>query len=118
MTRAELKKELGKYRPSLIRPEMLDITVSERKLMRLEEQAWMRYERDKLAIYNNRALTDEQRSDLWRAASERRWAATDKLRPLRQLCDRMHQRRMIKTMESIKAMNRGISRGRPAALRA
>lgn len=118
MTRAELKKELGKYRPSLIRPEMLYTTLSERKLMRLEEQAWMRYEGDKLAIYKNRTLTDEQRGVLWREASERRWAATDKLRPLRQLCDRMHQRRMIKNLESLKALNRGISLGRSTAARA
>lgn len=107
MTRAEFKKQLGVFRPSLIRPEMVYETLSERKLMRLEERALMRYEREKLAIYNNRSLTDDQRSALWHKASDRRWAAYDKLRPLRRLCDQMRERRMIKSMESLKALNRG-----------
>lgn len=102
MTRAELKKQLGVFRPSLIRPEMLG-SHSERKLMKLEESAWMRYERDKLSIYRNKSLTDEQRSALWSEASNRRWAASDKLRPLRRLCDRMHERRLIKLMAPSKS---------------
>lgn len=117
MTRAELKKKLGMFRPSLIRPEMLYNTISERKLMKLEEDAWMRYEQDKLAIYNNRALTDEQRRVLCREASDRRWAAADKLRPLRQLCDRMQERRTLKRMASMKTLSDSSarSRGRVAA---
>lgn len=97
MTRAELKAKLGTYKPSLIRPEMFK-TQSERRLMRLEERAWMRYEREKLAIYRNKSLTDQKRYDLWHAASDRRWAAAEKLRPLRRLVDRMQERRMIKLM--------------------
>jgi hypothetical protein len=114
MTRAELKKKLGMFRPSLVRPEMYD-TISERKLARLEETALMRYEREKLAIYKNRSLTDEQRDTLWREAAERRWAAADKLRPLRRLCDRMHERRMIKRLEWFKKRPIASSRRRVAA---
>lgn len=98
MTRAELKNKLGDFRPSLIRPEMLE-TASERKLMRLEESPFMRYEKEKLAIYNMKDLTNERRRDLWCAASERRWTASEKLRGLRRLCDRMRERRMLKLMK-------------------
>jgi hypothetical protein len=98
MTRAELKKLLGSYRPSLIPPEMLYETLSERKLIRLEAAAWIHYEQEKLAIYKRLSLTDEQRSTLCREASDRRWAAAEKLRPLQRLCDRMHERRFLKRM--------------------
>ena len=114
MTRAELKKQLGIFRPSLIRPEMLNVTPSERKLMRMEERAWTRFESEKLAIYKNRALTDDQRSDLCREARDRRWAAEEKLRPLRQLCDRIRERRMIKMMAPLKARPGASARGRAA----
>jgi hypothetical protein len=115
MTRAELKKQLGIYRPSLIRPEMLDVTPSERKLMRMQERAWTRFEADKLAIYKNRSLTDDRRGDLVRQARDRRWAAEEKLRPFRQLCDRMRERRMIKEMASLKSLSGASARGRTAA---
>ena len=102
MTRAELKKQLGIYRPSLIRPEMLNVSLTERKLMRMSERAWLRYESEKLAIYKNRSLTDEQRGDLCRKAMFHRWGTEEKLRPLRQRCDRIHERRMIKAMAPLK----------------
>ena len=102
MTRAELKKKLGMYRPSLIRPEMLNVSLAERKLMRMVERAWLRYESEKLAIYKNRSLTDEQRGGLCREAMFRRWGVEEKLRPLRQRCDRIHERRMIKLMAPLK----------------
>lgn len=115
MTRAELKKQLGVYRPSLIRPEMLNLTLSEQKLMRLVEGAWMRFESDKLAIYNDLSLTDEQRSALVREARDRRWAAEEKLRPLRQRCDRIHERRFIKRLAPLKSRPGAPVRARAAA---
>jgi len=114
MTRAELKKQLGMYRPSLIRPDMLSVSLSERKLMRLTEQAWMRFESAKLAIYRDRSLTDEQRAALVSEARNRRWAADEKLRPLRRLCDRIQERRFIRRMAPLKARP-GASRRRGAA---
>lgn len=114
MTRAELKKQLGIFRPSLIRPEMLDVSLSERKLMRLTERAWLRFESAKLAIYKDRALTDEQRAALVREARDRRWATEDELRPLRRLCDRIQERRFIRRMAPLKARP-GVSRRRGAA---
>lgn len=115
MTRAELKKELGRYRPSLVRPEMLNVTLSERKLMKLTERAWMRFEREKLSIYNDKSLTDRQRGDMVREARDRRWAAEDKLRPLRQLCDRIHERRFIKRLAPLKKRPGASARKRVAA---
>lgn len=115
MTRAELKKQLGIYRPSLIRPEMLAVSLSERKLMRLVERAWMRFEDAKLAIYRNRSLTDEQRAALVAEARARRWAADEKLRPLRRLCDRIQERRFIKRMTPLKKRPGASLRGRAAA---
>lgn len=115
MTRAEFKKQLGVFRPSLIRPEMLFKTLSERKLMRLEERALMRYEREKLAIYNDRSLTDDQRSALWHKASELRWAAFEKLRPLRRLCEQMRERRIIKQLTPMKKHPGAMVRRRMAA---
>jgi hypothetical protein len=116
MTRAELKKQLGIYRPSLIRPEMFtNISESERNLMRMEERAWLDYEREKLAIYDDKSLTDEQRRTLWTKASDRRWAAMDKLRPLRKKCDRMHERRMIKMLSLKTTRPAASSRVRVAA---
>ncbi len=115
MTRAEMKKQLGLFRPSLLRPEMIYKTLSERKLMRMEERAWIRYEREKLAIYKNRALTDDQRSVLWRKARDRRWAVEDRLRPLRQSCDRIGERRMIKLLASSKMRPDTFARRRAAA---
>lgn len=97
MTRAELKKQIGAYRPSLLRPSMMP-TASERKLARLEENVWLRYEREKLDIYRNKTLTDEQRSESWRKASDRRWAGSEKLRSLRRLCERIRERRMLKVI--------------------
>ena len=115
MTRAELKKQLGIYRPSLVQPEMLNVTASERKLMRLQESAWMRFESDKLKIYKNRSLTDAQRDTLLREARYRRWEAEDKLRPLRQLCDRIHERRFIKLLAPLKTRQVAPRRKRVAA---
>ena len=94
MTRAELKKCFGHYRPSLIRPEMLE-TVSERKLAERRESIGLRYERSMKALYADKSLSDEQRGVEYRKISSLDAQAREKLEPLERRCNLIGQRRMV-----------------------
>ncbi len=94
MTRVELKKYFGHYRPSLIRPEMLE-TVSERKLAQSRENINLRYERSMKALYADKSLTDEQRWVEYSKISSLAAEAREKLAPLERRCNLIGERRMV-----------------------
>ena len=94
MTRAELKKMFGHYRPSLIRPEMLE-TVSEQKLATLRESLRLRYERSMSGLYADKGLNDEQRWLKYREISTLDTQAREKLEPLERRCNLIAQRRLL-----------------------
>lgn len=113
MTRAELKKCFGHYRPSLIRPEMLE-TVSERKLAERRESISLRYERSMKALYDDKSLTDEQRWVAYRKISSLDTQAREKLAPLERRCNLIGERRMVAILNWTKS-NPPSSRRRVAA---
>jgi hypothetical protein len=81
MTRANLKELIGMIRPSRITADMYADPLM-RSMERIRERAGKRYREDLLALYSDRALTDEQRWKGLRRAQERKEVALKKLQPL------------------------------------
>jgi len=98
MRRETLKKMIGGYRKSLLRPEMVDDRYLA-KLMRAREQINLRYENGKRALYAKKGLTDEARGKAFDKLQARINEARERLRPLERICDRRSQREMLKLLE-------------------
>jgi hypothetical protein len=78
MTRANLKELIDRIRPSRITADMYADPLM-RSMERSRERAGKRYREDLLALYADRALTDDQRWRGLRKAQERRDAVLKKL---------------------------------------
>lgn len=102
MKRETLKKMLGDYRKSLVRPEMVDDRYLA-KLMRSREQINLRYEKGKRDLYAKKSLTDEARGKAFERLQARIAEARERLRPLERICDRRGQREMAKLLQWTKA---------------
>lgn len=102
MKRETLKKMIGEYRKSLVRPEMVDDRY-QAKLMRSREQINLRYEKGKRALYAKKSMTDEARGKAFERLQARIAEARARLRPLERICDRRGQKEMVKLLQWTKA---------------
>lgn len=114
MKRGTLKKMIGEYRKSLIRPEMMDDRY-QAKLMRSREQINLRYEKGKRALYAKKSLTDEARGKAFERLQSRISEARERLRPLERICERRSQREMVKILQLTRSKPSANSRRRVAA---
>lgn len=117
MPREELKKFVGVYRPSLIRPEMI-ADKDERELRRRRERIHLRHDRAVRAIYADRSLDDAGRWRLWRKACDRRLESLEALRPLEDRCARKSERRIVKMLLESKRLKSAPGKACPACGRA
>jgi hypothetical protein len=81
MTRANLKELIDMMRPDRITADMYADPLL-RSIERIRERARNRYRSDLLALHSDRTLTDEQRSNGFYKARDRREASLKKLQPL------------------------------------
>lgn len=101
MTRDQLKKMFRDCRPRPIRPEMIGNPLL-RRIMRINENASIRYERDKRALYRDKTLNDDQRSRGFTKALDRLTASWEKTRPLEREYERKVTLPMLKRMQALK----------------
>jgi hypothetical protein len=114
MKRETLKKLIGDYRKSLVRPEMIDDR-HERKLMRSREQINLRYEDGKRALYAKKGLTDEARGKAFDKLQARLSEARERLRPLERICERRRQKAMVELLQMTDPKRFASARRRVAA---
>ena len=69
--------------------------------MRINENASIRYEKDKRALYRNKALNDDQRSRGLMKALERLTSSWKKTRPLEREYERKVKLPMLKRMQTL-----------------
>jgi hypothetical protein len=105
MTRDELKKMFRDMRPHPIRPEMMGHPLLVR-IMRINENASIRYERDKRELYKNKALTDDQRSRGLMKALARLTKSWNKTRPLEREYERKVKLPMLKRLQALNRASR------------
>jgi hypothetical protein len=109
MKRAQLKKMLRDSRPSPIRPEMFDDSLI-RRMLRMSENARLRYEKEKRKLYDDRSLTDKQRSDGVGRALDRYLADWKRREPLEREYEQKHLLPLVRGLQESRRSRRARSR--------
>ena len=102
MTRAVLRKMFRDCRPRIIHWELYGNPLI-RRILKISENARLRYEKEKRAIYHDKNLTDAQRAKKFGKVFDRHMATFDVTSAIQRQYDRAYERRELWRLKARRA---------------